>query len=196
MAVNDVVMLRLDGDYKGQNWSNVFYYRQTAAGCANEAQALWNAFNGNPMTQITDFMNSEVNIVSLLSVIVRAPNVYYQAAPTITEGQRVGTSEPAPSYIAGSVRFNRNGPGSRYSYKRFVGALEEDYDGNTTETAAANLLFDIGGALDVAISNGGCTYEPVQVESGWVYYTQPTVNFVINETLSARITTQNSRKPW
>lgn len=196
MAVNDVIMLRLDGDYQGQNWSNVFFYRQTAAGCANEAQALWNAFNGTPMTEITDFMNDEVNVTSLLSVIIRAPNVYYQATPTRTAGQRAGTSQPAPSYMAGSIRFNRNGPGSRYSYKRFVGVLEEDFSGNATESAAIALLNAIGDALVVSISNGGCTYEPVQVASGWTYYTQPTVNHVINENLAARVTTQNSRKAW
>lgn len=196
MAVGHVTVARLEGNYLGVNWANVSFWRQITAGCADETVTLWNLLDSSIADETATFANDQVNFLSLHTTNIDAPSFDINQPPTTIVGQRVTTeNEPAPSFIAASIRFNRFGAGSRYSYKRIVGLLESDFDGNALVSPATTLLNAIGSAYSENLSSGGCTWEPVQVASGWTLGVPPTVNGVIQAQNGLFLSTQNTRKP-
>lgn len=194
MAINDVYQVRLQGTYQGVSWANVWYFVQQA-GAANSATNLATRFQTQDLDPISDFQNSTVNYTDLSVINYRNPLDSVLVVPTITAGQRVGTSNPAPTFLAGGIRFYRNGPGTRYPYKRLVGLLEEDFNANALEPAAVALLVAAGTAMVLNHVQGADTWRYVQITGTPVLGVNPTIKFIVPGFVpTVYLATQNTRK--
>lgn len=194
MAVNDVYKCTLRGQYLGEEWVNVFFYRQTAVAAGNQAILLWQRFDATVADDYADWANTEVSFLELEILNMRVPTEFTSVQPTKTAGQRTATAGEAPSFLTGTIRFNRNGPGTRFSYKRLVGLCEEDIIQNGLSSAAVTALTGIGTLIRTTLINGLATFIPCQVRHPVILGVNPTVNFDLNNVTAVRLGTQNTRK--
>lgn len=194
MALNDVYQIKLTGTYQGITWNNVWWYRQLA-GAATTATALGPAWQTGVHANLAAFQNDEVDYTQLSVINYRLPSDSILSTPTITAGARAGTSNPAPTFLSASIRWNRNGPGTRYSYTRLVGLLEEDFSANALEAAAVALLTTAANSMTNTLISGANQWQRVQVGGNPTLGVNPTVNFALTTPgLAYRLGTQNTRK--
>jgi len=184
-----------------QDILNVFYYRQTvvnAAG-AQDAEALFEAFNLDVLSHWDEVVTDEISILEVEVFAIEFPTDNHQAVPNNNVGTRtVVTAERAPSWVAAGYKSNRNGAGTRSSFKRFAGLSQIDYDANgfTTAFLALAAVESLRNALGSEIeSAGGSKFVPVQLKSGWTLGINPVENFQLNTWLLPVLTSQVSRKP-
>lgn len=198
MAIADVYNVRMGGGYLGNAWLNSFWYRCLADGAGVGAEQLLNSFQLSVLQPFAEFANTGVTITTLECVNYGDPLDFDVQSPSETEGLREETSDPAPSFLTASMQFNRQGPGSRYSYKRFCGLYELDINGNALTSTAITLLDDLSDGCRSQQVYGDWIFAPVQVKqpapgTGGLG-TNPTVNFTITTTLRVFLGTQNTRK--
>jgi len=194
MAINDIYQVVLSGTYLSESWSNVFWFIQQSGPSSLAAANLADSFEFQDLPNIADFMNDSVGIDSLSVINYNDPLDSVLVAPTITDGARTGTSDPAPSFLSGTIRFTRNGPGTRYPYKRFVGLLEEDINGNNLEVATIALLTTIASDLLLNHIFGAYSWRYCQIGGTPSLGTNPTLNFIVGGLSAVRLGTQNTRK--
>lgn len=196
MAVGDIYYLKLRQLYLGEDCLNVFYFRETVSGTAlNDAAALAETWDAQILPDLALCQSEDVAYLDIETAVIANPTVFYNHIPTTTAGDRTTLTDTAPSWMCASLRFNRNGPGSRYAYKRFTGLLVEDINENQLVSGTATLFTTNCQSMRNPISGFGFTWVPIQVKSGWKLNTVPVENFVINTLLGARLGSQNSRKP-
>lgn len=196
MAVGDIYYLKLKQLYLGEEILNVFYFRETITGTAlNRAAALAETWDNQILPDLALCQSEDLLYEDIETAVIRTPTVFYNHIPLTTNGVRVTVTDTAPSWMTASVRFNRNGPGTRYAYKRFSGLLVEDINENQLSGAAITLFTTNLQPMRNPISGFGFTWVPIQIKSGWTLGSIPVENFVINSLLGARLGSQNTRKP-
>lgn len=196
MSVGDVIQLRVVGDYLGQEWQNVFYYRQTA-GAAAGAGACLNLFEDEVMDNVLATMLDSSTVLSLSAVNGMNNSDQYSRPPD--PGFEQGTLDAltlgeSPSNAAVGFRSNRNGIGTRYSYKRFAGVPLSWIAGNAWAVASDAAHLALANALGLSLSGFGYGFDPVQVTGGFKLGEVPTVSFALTSWLRIdRMSTQNTR---
>lgn len=196
MAVGDIIQLRLEGQYLGQAWQNVFYYRVNS-GTGNAAGSCLNLFEQDVLGIILNAMVDTSEVIMLTAVNGMNNGDQYSRAPN--PGFIFGTVDAveigqAPSNAAVGFRSNRNGIGTRYSYKRFGGVPLEWIEGNAW-TVSAGIAHDaIEVALGDSLSGAGFVFQPYQVSGGFKLGVAPTATFPLtNWQRIERMSTQNTR---
>lgn len=196
MALNDIYKLTLSGQTLGEDNDNVFYYRTEATGSGSGAQNLCNSFEATILPAIFPLLSENATFQLIEAVNLASPTDYYSQVPSPNAGTRDsdGGVNDMPSFLVASVQFNRNGPGTRYSYKRFSGLLKADTLGNDLQSGTAAAWVSACVVFAVAAVFGSWTFRPVQVKHPTPLGVNPVVNFVIGQVLEVELGTQNTRK--
>lgn len=197
MGVGSIYRVILSGSYLGQQITNVWHYAQLAGGSGNQSGGLSTEFQAEVLANLADCVASQYDFTNLLVVDVQTPSQFTDdSSPTPSTGARtIADADLAPSYLAFGFRSNRNGPGSRYSYKRFPGLSEVDFDGNALTATFKALADPLRAALGSTLVSGANQYFPFQIPGGVELGQVPPAGFVVNGWNDAYLTTQNSRKP-
>lgn len=199
MAVADIYCVKMFGDYLGQAFLNVFFYEQVLTGSPSDALGLHEAFDEDVLVDWVDTVVSLVGISNLEVFQPENPTDFHDGQPGNNVGTRAVTS-PArtAAFEAFAYRSNRDGPGSRASYKRFVGLSEEDTTGNLLEAAflAIPAVVALATSMGQVIASGGpgATYKPIQVKHPVPLGIPVVKNFDIISWLPPYLTTQVSRR--
>lgn len=195
MAVGDIYQVRVGGGYLGISWENVWWYSVFAAGVGQNATQLATLFEDNVIDNYTAAANPLASFQFCEVINWGTPADSASIVPSPSSGQREEDSDPAPSFLSVSVRVPRNGPGTRYGYKRFIGAYELDFNGNSLSSSGVTAWTDTAHWVYAPLIAAGSTYYPCQVRSGSPLGVKPTLNFLYTEPALLRLGTQNTRKP-
>jgi len=202
MALNDIYVLKMFQEEFSQALLNQFFYQQTSPdGTVGGAQSLFNAFDGNILTQWEAVVISQLSIPNVEVFAVLTPSDYFDATPFNNVGLRTAADSVAlPTWVAFEFTSNRNGAGTRRSHKRFAGLEESDVDNNVLSSSflGFSALAALQVAMGVTISDTEViptSFSPVQVKAGWQIGFLLTKNFDINTWQTARLSSQVSRKP-
>ena len=194
----EVYVLKAFQSLGGINILNVYYYRLVSGSAPDPAEELFTAFDGGLLDEFIDCVSENLSINNVEIFEIATPTEFFSAEPTNNQGTRTDTvANRMPTFNAFSYKTNRAGAGTRSSYKRYCGLLEEDVGGNALSASfkALAAVVALQSAIgDNLISSGGNEYEPVQVKSGWSIGVTPVVNFVIEQVQPATLSSQVSRK--
>lgn len=199
MAVGDIYVLKMNQELFTQAMLNVFYYEQTTKLGSDDAANLNEAFNAFILQEWQGCVGNGVTIPFIEAFAIANPSDFNQVTPAINTGLRTAPSDQrSPGWIAFSYRSNRNGAGTRSSYKRFGGIFDTDMNANVLDSLF--LAIPSVGALQISLGNpvtsiAGDVYKPVQVKSGWQLGFPPIKNFDITSWFTASLSSQVSRKP-
>ncbi len=194
----DVYVVKMFQKLSGINILNVFFYRKIAGSDPDTAEALHQTFDDDVLASFIDCVSDALSINNLEIFQIDTPTQFFDGQPLNNSGTRTDTvTNRMPTANAFSFKTNRAGAGTRSSYKRFAGLLEEDVGGQALSSAflALTALDDLQTALGANLTSTSANeYEPVQVKGTWAIGIAPTVNFVIDSVLGATLSTQVSRK--
>lgn len=196
MTIGDVIQVKVSGTYLGEAWNNVFYYLQAGGGAA-AAGACLNLFEAQVMDNVVDMMLDTSDVTYLTAVNGMNNADQYERLPNA--GYSVGELDAAvlgeaPSNVAVGFRSNRNGIGTRYSYKRFAGVPLSWLSANGWDASSDTLRAAMAVALGGTLTGSGYTFQPVQVTGGFTLGTAPTYTFVLDAwSPMTRPSTQNTR---
>lgn len=198
-AVGDVYIIKQKQISGGQDILNQYFYEMTTVGDADGANELFNTFDDDVLSLLIDCVQDDMKTLALEIFNIQFPTEFREALPDNNTGTRVATAATrVPTYLAFSYRSNRNGPGTRRSYKRFAGLLEADIDTNVLSSSflAIPEVDTLRNILGLALTgSGGGVWRQVQVKSDWVAGFAPTVNFNTGSWQDPVLTSQVSRKP-
>lgn len=195
MATGDCYAVKLYQEFLSQECLNIWTYEQIAGG-ANMAVGLWTNFQILVLPAIAALQSDDVVYTNLEVFNIEFGSDYKDGQPTPAAGERDPLGSNGSSLLAFGFRSNRDGYGSRRSFKRFTGALEADLAGNVWNSTAQALMADVADAMELTITYGSAQFKPIQLRSGWAPGVTPTKNFdIIDWALMPNVTTQNSRKP-
>lgn len=199
MAVGDVFVVKMKQTAQGQEMLNQFFYEEKVTASSDAAFDLFDVFNLQVLVEWIDCVQDDQKITALEVFNIGTPTVFREAVPSNSVGTRAATNATrVPTWTAFSYKSNRNGAGTRRSYKRFAGLLEVDIDYNVLSAtflaiaAVSNLQNQLGTQLVGAASG---EYLPVQISAGWIPGVTPIVNFGLVSWQDAVLTSQVSRKP-
>lgn len=199
MAVGDVYLLKMFQDFFSVKCLNVFAYQQQNAAAETDALGCFTAFDQSILINWKSSVVSQVTIPNVEVFQIASPSDFKDGAPVNNAGTRAAVlADLMPAFVAASYRSNRNGAGSRRTYKRFTGLKDVDVDNNALSVAFLALpgVIALLAALPLPIANAtGSTYVPVQLKSDWVLGAAPTINFPITSYSQPTLSSQVSRKP-
>lgn len=194
MAVGDIYQLVLNHTVLGVACVNRFWYRMNTLGTGSPAAGLAESFDGFILDVWKDCVSDDVVFQSIAVTNYANPLDFTVRTPTITTGTRTPATFTLPPELVCKLKFNRNGPGTRYTFKAISGLLREDIDNSGLTAAAVAILDDLGNALEVPQNFSGNIWDQVQVQGTPVLGVNPTSYFVVNTWLTAAFGTQNTRK--
>lgn len=199
MASGDVFVVKLFGNYDADETLNVFHYVQEGPdiGGVNTVAELINGFIGVIGSSLQAPLVDDAFFTRIEAFGYRAPAIYNDIRAIAWQGDIVPGSdnEGAPSFLTLTFRSSRNGPGTRYGYKRFSGIPTDFINRNRiTDTAYLTLLSDLAGDLGNQLTAGGLTFTPFIVQGPKNLGTNP-LGYRATTWAFNGIGTQNSRKP-
>lgn len=194
MSIGDCYAVKLFQDFDGQQLLNVWTYEQVAGG-SNQADALRDAFESTVLAEIAALQVTTIDYTNLEVFNIEFGSDYADGAPTPGSGLRTADTL-LPKFVALGMRSNRDGYGSRRSFKRFGGFNEADTLSATTwQSSIMGLADTLAAAMQGNLSDGTNTFKPIQLLSGWSPGSVPNKNFDITSwTAVNRITSQVSRR--
>lgn len=182
MTVGDIYQLKLQSVHPvGEECLNVFYYEIISQDGELTAENVADEFQDDIML-VAIQPCVETIIFNRLTTINGMDNLDNNETNPAAIGQG-STDTPAASNQAVAMRSQRNGPGTRYSYKRWTGyphtALGTS-DGSFNETyfdglSPAQLIL----SENIVHSNGELA--PIQIGGGFVLGISPTRNFFLTD---------------
>lgn len=194
MAVGDIYQLVFNHTVLGVACVNRFWYRQDVAGSVSGAVSAASSFNLSLVPAFAAAQSDDCVYQSIEVVNYRTPTDFTVMTPTVTTGTRTPTTFTLPPELVAKLKFNRNGPGTRYTFKAISGFLREDIDNSGLTAAATTIANNLGIVLDNALTWSGATFSQVQVQGPTTLGVNPTAFFVVNQYLAAAFGTQNTRK--
>ncbi len=200
MATGDIYVVKMKQVYFTQEILNLFYYHQTAQNNPDtNAIGLADEFDQNVLADWAGMVNTSISITELETFAINNPIDNDSRVPLNNVGTRaIGDNLRAPSWIAAGFKSNRNGPGTRSSYRRFAGLGEEDIDDNVISPTfvALQAVQDLKASMAaILVTVSGSQYQPIQVPGGWSVGVYPGINFNLVSWLDPTLTSQVSRKP-
>lgn len=136
-ALGDVYQVLLEGSYGANTWSNVFWYKNTQYFGAGGADVLGQLFVANVLDKLCELQHTTTLYSRVQVIDYGDPSEFAEdATPAIPAGLLTGDTSPA--FVAFSYRLQRQQPGQRHGYKRFIGAPDADVVGNTWAPNATN----------------------------------------------------------
>ena len=199
MAVDDVYVIKMKQIANAQEMLNQFFYAVSVDEGSDGAKELFDEFNTDILADWVDCVQDDQKVTSLEVFNIGVPTKFWEALPTNNTGTRAATNATrVPTWTSFGYRSNRNGAGTRRSYKRFAGLLEVDIDYNTLSAAflaipEVDALRNTLGTKLVGVSGG--EFLPVQISAGWVPGVTPVINFGLTSWQDPVLTSQVSRKP-
>lgn len=181
MTVGDVYRVVVDQQYLGQEMLNVFYYQHTAGTGTDQAANLADIFQDNMLQEMSNLQLDTVEYDSI-SVVngMRNTDQFVLASPTPAGGDLdSATLINSPSDLAVGFRSNRNGMGTRYSYKRFGGVPLSYVAGNGWSSLYDSALLSMAAELGTVLTQSGNSFTPVQITGGFKFGTAPTPTFFL-----------------
>jgi hypothetical protein len=176
---------------------NVFYYQQ-AGGTGDKAEDLFDEFDVTVLGDLVGCVVNDFDIQAVEVFSINNPDDFHSGSPVNNTGLRTFTgNERQAAWACFGYKSNRAGAGSRSSYKRFCGLLENDSNGGGLSSAflALTPVDDLQNSMaDALLLPAGTAMVPVQVKSGWLVGSAPTINFDISSWQTPIYTTQVSRK--
>jgi len=199
MALGEIYVIKMHTLMFAEEMLNVFCYEQSMSDGTPGAPKLNVAFDSVVLLEWINTVHTSIDITALETFAIANPVDFDSVTPTNSQGTRpfVGGNR-APSWVAFSYKSNRAGAGTRSSYKRFAGILDEDVNANSLDSsfeglaAVANLQDRLGNSIAF---DGGNAFVPVQTKSGWIVGFPPVKNFNITSWQNALLSSQVSRKP-
>lgn len=195
LGADKLFQVTVKGTLLGQDWSNVFWFRDAAAG-TSFALGTANDVDTNYMPQYAAFCNLSTFFTSIECINLQDDTDFAEITPSVTQGTVAG--DPEPSYLAVAVKLLRETREVRNGWKRIPGIVEGDLSGNTIAAATVTRLTGLANLFDNALSNG---QDPVIVRKTYVgdppVLNPPSLWITggIGDYEIVGITTQNSRKP-
>jgi hypothetical protein len=181
MSVGDVYQLRMNTFHPANDDNlNVFYYRSISETDPLDAEKVYDAFVLEVIPNIVDAMTDLVD-VNLLTVTNGTDNGdFFEANPGAAGTGSI--DEPTAPFIAMGLRSARDGPGTRHTYKRFIGCTAINMNSSLGRFTPAYQvrLESIAGALALNITPVDAVMEPVQLAGGFRLGFIPVVNFVLS----------------
>lgn len=199
MAINDIYQVKVFQTYLSQNVLNVYFYRQITTGSPDNAEGLFEAVDAQILSEQMQIMNNSYDVPAMEVFQPAVPTDFFTARPTNDTGLRVvAGGDRSPAFVAFGYRSNRAGPGTRSSFKRYAGMIDQDMDGNLLNPGFTSLpqVIALQAALGADIDDGasGALYEPVQVKHPVLLNVEPTVNLDIDSWFDPYLTSQVSRR--
>jgi len=202
MAVNDMYQVVLNGVRGVDEFSNVFWYQQVIGiNDPANAESLAELFDTHILLALQKLVTTTVDFQNVTVVNYPDPTDFFVRSLL---NYSAGLLDPpdTPSYCAFAYRFERPTPGKRAGYKRFVGAPDDNVNGNTWAPDTGD-RDDLATALRTNLTDGVNVWQPCVVvhkkKADPTYKIQLYVNpersyYVGTVTPLTVITTQNSRK--
>jgi len=208
-TIDDIYYSLFKTQYDDREFSNVFWWRVRTVGTALVlADSINGWFLANLVGPLADMLYVAATIQSVETYLWKEPIADYDYTAIVEPGTSAGEGEPG--FLSATFRSQRNGPGSRYSYKRFGGIGEGLVSGNDPFNDAA---WDAVAAVlnDLIVFPEGTTMAPVQVKHSHTEVidgvkvrvndlppvntgVNPTINFDLTAVWAYHVGTQNSRK--
>jgi len=198
MSVNDVYVVKMKQVSSGQAILNQFFYKQTVVGDADGAAELFTEFDDSILSLFVDCVQDDLKTTALEVFNIQFPTEFREALPNFNTGTRGATAATRmPTYVSFSYSSNRNGAGTRRSFKRFAGLLDADVDTNNLSSSflAIPEVDTLRNVLGLELTGlGGGKWLPVQVAAGWIAGFAPTLHFTLGSWIGPVLTSQVSRK--
>lgn len=143
MAQGDYYNVRVQGQYAGQGWENVYWVYQGSAGSvSNITTSLVSWFNTNIYDAIKGVCHEDWTVGQI--TVQNWRNVSQADAAESTVVGQVATAG-MPTWLNYTISFNRFGAGYNYGMKRINGVPEANTDGNDV---ASGTVTTLSGAFD------------------------------------------------
>lgn len=199
MAVDDVYVIKMKQIANQQEMLNQFFYVVSVDEGSDGAKELFDEFNTDILADWKNCVQDDQKITAVEVFNIGVPTKFWEALPSNNTGTRAATNTTrVPTWTAFSYRSNRNGAGTRRSYKRFAGLLEVDIDYNVLSSAflAITDVEDLRNMLGTKLTGvSGGEFLPTQISAGWVPGITPLINFNLTSWIAPVLTSQVSRKP-
>jgi len=181
----------LEQGYLGVEVRNTFFYLHSIGSDDLQAECA-EAFEDDILPDLIAVQNT-----SLFYNNIRVQNVTGILAdanrdPVATAGIDVGAA--APSFLAFSIRLNRETKETRNGHKRFCGLVEENISSQFLEAGYVTQLGNVATVLVADISIVGAVFTPVIARQDAITPTNWVVNNITSGTVSGFVTSQVSRK--
>ncbi len=174
MALGDIYQVRVHQTFHGEEALNVFYY-EVVAGGANNAGDLYNEFTDLVWDAVRAMQSQRVT-TRRFEIINGMNNLDYSYQDGSASGQ-YDTGLDIPPQGAIGFRSPSGEPGSRYSYKRFVGAMTGMISSVGfpiwNESVREGIMRDVAIALGTILEGADGSYAPIQITGGFVLGTAP-----------------------
>lgn len=199
MSVGEIYVLKMKQESDNVAILNQFFYKEIQAPTLGSAEELAKTFDS---IILAEWAGSVVDAISCILVEVFAietPTDFFELSPTNEVGLRVSTPATLmPTYMAFSYASNRDGAGTRRSFKRFAGLLDVDVDGNSLSSSF--LSIDAVGDLRALLGSNligatGGVFQPYQIKAGWKAGFVPVEHFALPDWQIPKLSSQVSRKP-
>lgn len=174
MALGDIYQIRVHQTFHGEEAMNVFYY-ETVAGASNNAEDVYNTF-ADDVWDVVRAMQSQRVVTRRFEVINGMNNLDFHYVDVSSAGV-YDTGLDIPPQGAIGFRSPSGGPGTRYSYKRFVGAMTGMLASAGfpiwNESVREGIMRNVAIALGTALEGVDGQYAPIQVTGGFALGTPP-----------------------
>lgn len=199
---NQDFMLTMHGTY-GVPFNNVFFYRKVEAHAPTDAQDLYESFRLDVLPVILGVMVAAVDVNSVEVINLVDLSDYHVGSPVAHLGA-LATTNPAPTFTAYGLRYNRSTRAGRHGYKRFPGVAEElvSYGTTTVSGALVTAMPALTDVLNNIISAGADNYQPMIPHRVLTTMPDLTQQYLLNDLYAISsvtfygLTTQNTRKAW
>lgn len=199
MTVGDIYQLRLNLNHPSDpECINVFYYRVITQTNSISAENVADDFVTNILDAIMEPLANNITANGLTTINGMSNSDFNETNPSVSGGS--GTGTPAPAFIAIGYRSQRNGPGSRRSYKRVVGPPSNVFDTTNGRFSLdfQALIETASDIFDDTLTLAGGTLDPCQITGGFVLGVTPTFHFDLTSPweFDAFPTHQDSRQSY
>lgn len=199
MAIGDVYQVRVLQTFHGEACANVFYY-QAVTGTGHTAEDVFAEFADVVWDAVRGVQSARVN-TNRFEIINGMNNLDFYYYDTDSDGVYDGGLD-IPPQGAYAFRSPSGGPGSRYSYKRFVGCMTGAlastgfpiWNTGFREGAMSTAAIALGTVLEGAMG----TYTPAQVTGGFKLGEEPEVAQFLegNWSFNSWMSTQRTRAAY
>lgn len=174
MAIGDIFQIRVHQTFHGEEAMNVFYY-ECLSGGLDASEDVYSEF-ADVVWDVVRAMQSARVITRRFEVINGMNNLDFFYVDVSSEGD-YDTGLDIPPQGAIGFRSPSGGPGTRYSYKRFVGAMTGMLASTGfpiwNEGVREGIMRNVCIALGANLEGASGLYQPIQITGGFQIGTPP-----------------------
>ena len=159
-SIGDVVQLRVQQNFLGVDWENVYYYRVQSVGSGGAGYALAGVWHSTCAPLMLAFQ-SELNTIQRYEFVNLADPEDFGTRVFTPTPQGDVSGEAQASFYAITIKLFRDSRIVRNGYKRIGGIPESQVNGNSVAAGSVATVDAFAESLDNNLSDSGWVFQPV-----------------------------------